>query len=378
METGVVLTGGGARAAYQVGVLRGISDMYPEWENPFEVIVGTSAGALNAIALAGGSPNFRHNVSHLEALWSELSVSHVYKSQTLDIVRNMTGVARRMFTGHDQGVPVALLNNSPLKEMLEREVDFDAVRTAIDEGRLSAVGVNACGYSTGQNVCFFQGREQLKSWTVGQRAGARADLSLDHILASSAIPTVFPPVLINREYFGDGVTRQMAHISPALRLGAERVLAIGVSANSMCPTERPVRQPSPTFAQVIAQVFNGMFLDTLDYDIDRLRLINQLISLIPEEVQKEAGLTLKPVTLLEISPSTQINDIAARYMDGLPLLLRNLVGVTDRHHGTSASLASYLLFDPRFCRDLIRLGYEDAQTHARQIDRFFNSPPPQG
>lgn len=374
METGIVLTGGGARAAYQVGVLRGISDIFPDWENPFRVIVGTSAGAINAVAMAGGSPIFRHNISHLEGLWAEIAVNRIYKSQTLEIFRNMSGVARRLFVKQMEGAPVALLNNSPLRAMLEQEVDFDAISAAIDEGRLSAVGVNACGYSTGQNLCFFQGRDDLTSWTVGQRAGARTRLNLDHVMASTAIPTVFPPVLINREYFGDGVTRQMAHVSPALRLGADRVLVIGVSANSMCPTERPEPPGSPTFAQVIAQVFNGMFLDTLDYDIDRLRLINRLLELIPEETQRSAGLELRPVNLLEISPSQQINDIAAKYMDGMPLVLRNLVGAADRHHGTAASLASYLLFDPRFCQELISLGYHDAQPHANQINRFFHEP----
>lgn len=375
METGIILSGGGARAAYQVGVLRGISDMYPDWENPFRVIVGTSAGAINAVALAGGHAIFRHNISHLESLWAEITVNRIYKSQTLDLFRNMTGVARRLLVAEQHSSPVALLNNSPLRKMLEEEVDFDAISAAIDEGRLSALGVNACGYSTGQNLCFFQGREDLKSWTVGQRAGSRTRLTLDHVMASAAIPTVFPPVLINREYFGDGVTRQMAHISPALRLGAERVLVVGVSANGMCPTERPEPPGSPTFAQVIAQVFNGMFLDTLDYDIDRLRLINRLLELIPEDRRQEAGLDLKPINVLEISPSHQINDIAAKYIDGMPLVLRNLVGATDRHHGTAASLASYLLFDPRFCQELITLGYHDAQQHANQINRFFNEPP---
>lgn len=375
-ETGVVLTGGGARAAYQVGVLRAISDMYPDWENPFRIILGTSAGAINAIGLASAGDRFRHNVSHLESLWLKLTADQIYKSQTFDIVRNMTGVARRLFAGGGHANPLALLNNAPLREFLEREVDFGAVHEAIDSGRLSAVGVNACGYTTGQNVCFFEGRKDLQSWTVGQRAGARTRLELRHVMASSAIPTVFPPVQINREYFGDGVTRQLAHISPALRLGAERVLVVGVSANSMCPVSRPESPLAPTFAQVIAHVFNGMFLDTLDYDIDRLRLVNQLLALIPEERLKEAGLNLRPVDLLEISPSVPIDEIAAEFMDGMPPILRNLVGSTDKSHGTSASLASYLLFDPRFCKALIKLGYEDAQSHARQIERFFRPAVP--
>lgn len=374
-ETGVVLTGGGARAAYQVGVLRAISDIYPDWEHPFRVIIGTSAGAINAVALAGGGGIFRHNVSRLERIWAELRVEQIYKSQTLDILRNMSSVARRLLAGKAQGLPMALLNNSPLKHLLETEVDFDAVGQAIREGRLSAVGVNACGYSTGQNVCFFDGSEGLASWTQGQRAGSRTSLKLHHIMASAAIPTVFPPVLINREYFGDGVTRQMAHVSPALRLGAERVLVIGVSANQQCPPERPQKPDMPGFGQIFAHVFNGMFLDTLDYDIDRLRLINQLLDLIPPERRGTANLALKPVRLLEISPSEPLDGLAAKYLDGLPPVLRKLTGAQADRGSPGASLASYLLFDQRFCQALIKLGYQDAQRQSRQIEAFFSKAP---
>lgn len=372
-EVGVVLTGGGARAAYQVGVLRAISDMYPSWSHPFRVIVGTSAGAINALALAGGGDIFRHNVSRLEQLWAELEADHVYRSNSYQILRNMTGVARRLLGAGGRYTPLSLLDNSPLHELLAREIDFAAVRQTIQKREISAVGVNVCGYATGQNVCFFDSHDGLNSWSVGQRAGARTELALEHVMASSAIPTVFPPVLINREYFGDGVTRQMAHISPALRLGAERVLVVGVSANSMCAPRRPDHQEGPAFSQIIAHVFNGMFLDTLDYDIDRLRLINQLVDLVPPEKLAEAGLGLKSVQLLEISPSERVDEIAAQFMDGMPLVLRNLVGGSDGKSMTGGSLASYLLFDRRFSTALIKLGYKDAQAHARQIDRFFHA-----
>ncbi|MDX1635039.1 MAG: patatin-like phospholipase family protein, partial [Marinobacter sp.] len=252
------------------------------------------------------------------------------------------------------------------------EVDFAAVSQAIRENRLSAVGVNACGYSTGQNVCFFDGREGLASWNQGQRAGCRTSLELSHVMASAAIPTVFPPVLIHREYFGDGVTRQMAHVSPALRLGAERVLVIGVSANQQRPPERPGKPMMPGFGQIFAHVFNGMFLDTLDYDIDRLRLVNQLLDLVPPERLQAANLELKPVRLLEISPSEPLDELAARYIDGLPAVLRKLTGVQPGKGSPGASLASYLLFDHRFCQALIKLGYQDAQRQSRQIDDFFS------
>lgn len=370
-KAGVVLTGGGARAAYQVGVLRAIADMYPDWSHPFSVIIGTSAGAINAMALAGNRGLFRHNIDHLEKMWSELTMDRVFRADTISLMRSFSNVARKMISQPVGGGPVSFLDNAPLRKMLELEIDFQSIRNTIREGHIDAVGLNACGYASGQNICFFEGADGLKGWSVGQRGGARTELTIDHIMASSAIPTLFRPVKINREFFGDGVTRQMAHISPVLRLGARKVLVVGVSANAMCPSKRPEKPGMPTLTQVLAQVFNGMFLDTLDYDIDRSRVINQLLALIPEERLKESGLDLSPVDILEISPSEPINDLAMKYIDAMPLVLRRLTGASDSAPVSSANLASFLLFDKRFCRDLIELGYRDGQSHARQIERFF-------
>ncbi|MCR8914346.1 patatin-like phospholipase family protein [Marinobacter panjinensis] len=370
-KAGVVLTGGGARAAYQVGVLRAIADMYPDWSYPFSVIIGTSAGAINAMALAGNRGLFRHNIDHLEKMWSELTMDRVFRADTISLMRSFSNVARKMISQPVGGGPVSFLDNAPLRQMLELEIDFQSIRNTIREGHIDAVGLNACGYASGQNICFFEGADGLEGWSVGQRGGARTELTIDHIMASSAIPTLFSPVKINREFFGDGVTRQMAHISPVLRLGARKVLVIGVSANAMCPSKRPEKPGMPTLTQVLAQVFNGMFLDTLDYDIDRSRVINQLLELIPEERLKESGLDLSPVDILEISPSEPINDLAMKYIDAMPLVLRRLTGASDSAPVSSANLASFLLFDKRFCRDLIELGYRDGQSHARQIERFF-------
>ena len=370
-KTGVILTGGGARAAYQVGVLRAVADMYPDWHYPFNVIIGTSAGAINAMALAGSRGLFRHNIDHLDAVWSDLTMDRIFRAGSFSLVRGLSNVARKFISGPTESGPVSLLDNAPLRELLKQEINLDNIQQTIREGHIDAVGLNACGYNTGQNICFFEGVDGLEGWSVGQRAGTRTRLTVEHIMASSAIPTLFPPVRINREYFGDGATRQMAHVSPALRLGARKVLVVGVSANQMSPVKRPERPGMPTMTQVLGHVFNGIFLDTLDYDIDRSRMINQLLELIPAKKLKEAGLDLNPVDILEISPSQPIDEIAAKYLDGLPLILRRLAGATDLGDEGSASLASFLLFDPRFCKDLITLGYRDGQAHARQIERFF-------
>lgn len=371
-KTGIILTGGGARAAYQVGVLRAVADMYPDWHHPFSVIVGTSAGAINAMALAGSRGLFRHNVDHLETVWSDLRMDRIFRAGSFSLVRGLSSVARKFIGGPAEEGALALLDNAPLRGLLEQEINLDNIRQTIRERHIDAVGLNACGYSTGQNICFFEGIEGLQGWCSGQRAGSRTTLTLDHIMASSAIPTLFPPVRIHREYFGDGATRQMAHISPALRLGARKVLVVGVSANQMSPVRRPVRPVTPTMTHVMGHVFNGIFLDTLDYDIDRSRMINQLLQLIPADKLKEAGLDLNPVEILEISPSEPIDDIAAKYLDGLPLILRRLAGASEHGGEANASMASFLLFDPRFCRDLINLGYRDGQNQARQIERFFS------
>lgn len=372
-NAGLVLTGGGARAAYQIGVLKAVSDLLPDLHDPFRVICGTSAGAINAVALAGGNDIFRHNIGHLDRLWSQLKIEDIYRADMFGMSRWMTGFVRGILQGQGES-PVSLLDNRPLRGFLEKELRFDNIAKSIEAGRLDAVGINACGYTAGQNVCFFQAKAGLASWDLGQRVGSRCQLTLDHVMASSAIPTIFPPVRVNREYFGDGVTRQMAHISPALHMGADRVLVIGVSANRVIKRTRVASKEVPSLAQVMEHVLNGLFLDTMEYDIDRLMLINRLVDLVPEEKLQKAGLHLRPVRLLDISPSRPINEIATRYLDALPLILRRLLGRNLEKGEGGASLASYLLFDHRFCRDLIALGYQDAQAKSRELVEFLTAP----
>lgn len=375
---GLILTGGGARAAYQVGVLKAVSDLLPDLHDPFRIICGTSAGALNAVGLASGADIFRHNVARLEQIWANLKTGDVYRSDVLGMTRRLTHFARSVVQGQSEDVPMSLLNNDPLRALLEKHIPFDRIRQAILDNRIDAVAVTACGYACGQSISFFQARDGIEGWNLGQRVGIRCDLGLDHLMASSAIPTVFPPVKINREYFGDGVIRQMAHISPTLHMGADSIFIIGVSANRVCVPTRKKSQALPSLAQVMEHVLNGAFIDTMEYDVDRLLLINRLVELIPQRKLAEAGMGhLRPINMLEISPSQPIEEIASRHIDALPLMLRRLMGKNlDLGEGGN-SLASYLLFDSAFCRELIALGYADAKQQARAIEQFFAPPPRQ-
>src|SRR6185436_18428353 len=229
-RVGLIMTGGGARAAYQVGVLRAISElMPPEINTPFSIICGTSAGAINAAVIAVDASNFRHGVRRLMTVWKNFHVHHVYKADPWGAFSNSARWSFALLTaGRSLHGPVSLLDNTPLAGLLARHLDFPAIQRSIDGGDLAAFSITCSGYTSGQSVTFYQGHPGLQPWQRARRIGIPMPISIDHLLASSALPFIFPPVHINREYFGDGSMRQIAPVSPALHLGADRVLVIGV------------------------------------------------------------------------------------------------------------------------------------------------------
>ncbi len=376
-KNALILSGGGARAAYQVGVLKALTQILPaSTRNPFPIICGTSAGAINALALATHAGNFSEAVTDLEQTWHNLAPGNVYRSDTTSL---MKGFGRLLFSLFNEGIgrtkPVALLDNAPLRELLEETIQFQHIDRAIQDGDLDAVCITAMGYSTGQSISFFQGRPDISAWQRHRREGRACRLTVEHLMASSAIPTVFPTVYIDREYFGDGALRQVAPISPALHLGANRVLVIGVSGNrnpepwSRC---RPVRH-SPSMAQIMGHLLNSAFIDALEGDIEHLERVNDLLSLVPREILMQSGLPLQPVENLIISPSEALDKIAGRKIRYLSKSLRlalRAVGATA--HGGGATAASYLLFEPQFCQTLIELGYKDTMWERAAIEQFFD------
>lgn len=370
---GIVLTGGGARAAYQVGVLRAIADLVPrDVANPFPIICGTSAGAVNAVALAADASNYRRAVLRLQAVWKNFRPEHVYRADLPGVLKNSTRWMIAAATGGRGREPVALLDNAPLRELLTQRIEYAAIQRAIEAGHLDALALTCSGYSSGQSVTFYQGAQGVRPWRRARRIGVPTAIGIEHLLASSALPFIFPAVHINREYFGDGSMRQIAPVSPALHLGADRVLVVSVGRQQNATTmDRPQSEGYPTLAQIAGHAMNSIFLDSLEADLERLQRINRTLSLLPADAMESGRTSLRHVDFMVISPSEELDKIALRHIDELPRTVRALfrsVGATQRGGST---LLSYLLFGRRYCRELIALGYRDTMAKRDNLRGFL-------
>ena len=374
-KVGLILVGGGARAAYQVGVLRAISELWPrDAGNPFPVICGTSAGAINGAVLAIHASRFHLGVRRLSRIWRNFHVEQVFRADAWGLFRSSTHwLTALLLGGLGRYNPQALLDRTPLVTLLHRYVRCEYIQDAIDAGDLHAFSVTASGYTSGQSVSFYQSIPETEPWQRARRVGRPAFISTEHLMASSAIPFVFASIKIDDEFFGDGSVGQMAPISPALHLGADRVLVIGVREEQQRIVPPHHDSDYPSLAQIAGYVLDSIFLDALDADLERLQRINKTISLIPSHSLKEGNVSLRHVDALVISPSIDIEETAARYMHELPrsfrLLLRGVGAVNER----GSSLVSYLLFEKGYCRALIKLGYDDTMARKEEVLDFLRA-----
>ncbi len=370
---GLVLPGGGARAAYQVGVLRAIADLLPARAvNPFPVITGTSAGAVNATALAIHSDRFRVAVGNLERVWRNFQVEQVFRADTSSMLRSgLHWLFAMMSGGWLLPPPKSLFDNAPLRELLKAQFDFAGVRRSIAAGQLDALSIAAAGYMTARSVSFFESKPGSVPWARLRRVGEPAELSLDHLMASVAVPFLFPPVLMGNEYYGDGAMRQASPFSSAIHLGADRLLVIGTRNESHVVVPQP--PACPTFCQIFGYMIDALFTDGLYADMERLTQINGLLDNgLPAE---QGDLRLRRIGMLVMLPSRDISEIARHHVGSLPRALRVLLRTMGALNTGGGQLMSYLLFQDSFTRELIALGYQDAMKRSDDLLDFIGGHP---
>jgi NTE family protein len=370
-KTGLILSGGGARAAYQVGVLMGIAEMVPRGtRNPFPIICGTSAGAINAAALSANAHNYRVAVKGLERVWSNITADQVYRTDLYAFFRSFLRWALSGVLSGNTPVNSALLDSTPLSKLINLVINFDRIEKSLQQGDLQALSISATSYGSGESIAFFQGQKNIEGWQRARRIGRPMNINAQHLLASSAIPILFPAIKVDGIYYGDGAVRQLAPVSPALHLGAERVLVIGVSGNTSAAHQREL-SGYPSFAQVLGHILNSVFVDTLEGDVERLERINSTLSAIPVKDRVKQGVNLREVDVLKIYPSQPIDEIAANHIHELPRALRLFLRSSGATRSPGAAAVSYLLFEPGFTRSLISLGFRDAKEREEEIRSFL-------
>jgi NTE family protein len=363
----LVLPGGGARGAYQVGVLKAIGEIHPGSASPFSIVTGISAGAINAGVIASNAGEFGQGVERLEKLWSSLRCHQVYRTGWWhNLTTGLHWLAAMTLGGLGVANPRSLFDNRPLGDLLEREFHPDRVAEAIAGGHLHALTVTASGYSTNRAVTFFQAGEGVSEWQALRRIGRRACIDHRHLLASSALPLIFPAQRLEHEFYGDGGMRQTAPLKPAIHLGADRLLVIG-TRDEMPDPEPSTDTAYPSLGEIGGSLLDVIFMDHVSADLDRVERINRLLEHLPAD-HDPAG--MRPVRSLLLRPSEDLRVIAERHVHRIPSSVKALL----RGIGAwgTGRMAGFLLFEGEYCRELIELGYRDGLAAAESIQNLFD------
>jgi NTE family protein len=361
----LVLTGGGARAAYQVGFLRGLARQFPNLH--FSILTGVSAGAINAAYLANHSGTFAEAIDDLAGLWRELVVEKVFQADPWSLAKSVFGWAAALLSGGAIRAPAArgMVDTSPLQRLLDtRMAATDSLLMGVGDnlrrGRLKALAITGTKYGTGQALTWVQGTG-IQTWERPHRRSVQTQISVAHVMASAALPLFFPAVRVGNDWYGDGGIRQPAPLSPALHLGAKRILAVSTRhERSIAEADIPVIRGYPPPAQIIGTLFNSLFLDVLDQDARNLELINYLLEKVPEE----QSAALRPVELFLLRPSRNLSQEANRFEARLPGMFRFLSRGLGTKHTESPDWLSMVLFDPEYLQLLMAIGEEDAEARS--------------
>ncbi|QDK42890.1 patatin-like phospholipase family protein [Bacteriovorax stolpii] len=375
---GLVLSGGGARAAYQAGVLKGLIEIIGNkvGDDPFQVITGISAGAINAAYLASAKNDFNEQVQSLNRIWGELAPENVLRTDIASLGKLSAGWIKDLSFGGILGKSESthLLDSTPLRNLLEDSIDFDQIEKNILNKRLHGVAVSTTSYATGTSVTFFDSQE-VKDYSRSARIGLNGPLRLEHVLASAAIPFIFSPVRIKNSFYGDGGVRSNAPLSPAIHLGADRILAIGVRyfRNELEVKElnQQVEMNNIVLADIVGVLFNSLFLDAIEFDYERLQRINKTVSLLSEEARAAHPGQLKSIPTLLIQPSVDLGELAGDQFHRFPKMLRYLLSGIGATEARGADLLSYIAFDKAYTQKLVDIGYKDAHDRAYEIREFF-------
>jgi NTE family protein len=379
-HTGLVLTGGGARAAYQVGALQALAEISPPGQLPFDVVAGISAGAINGVAIASGAEDFRGAARRLVETWCSLTPDRIFRTGAL----RLASIGGRWITNLSAGGLVGksginyLLDSAPLRELLRHEIPIHRMRRQLRERRLRGVAISATNYHSGAGVTFFEGADDIEPWVRSTRMGIRQRITLDHVMASTSIPVFFPPVALHGSFYGDGCVRMAYPLSPAIHLGAERIVAVSVR-HTLTPeetltheaVERTDRMPLSEIAGVL---LNAVFLDSIDSDLEQLARTNRTLELVPPERRARVG---RPIPALVLRPSQDLGRLAAGEYERFPAMLRYLLRGIGASGHSGEDLLSYLAFESNYVRRLMDLGYADTTARREEIEEFLLGEPPE-
>jgi NTE family protein len=377
MNLGLVLTGGGARAAYQTGVVKALAELAGSGPSPFKVLTGVSAGAINSAYLLSHADDFKSAADGLWRLWTTLETERIYRSDPAAIATLGSRWLRTLGLGGLFGQKKAnyLLNTGPLRELLGQELKLERIPGFIRDGILRGAAFSCTNYLTGTAISFFDGHPSIGPWVRSTRIGVRETLTLNHVMASSAIPLFFPPERMDGALYGDGCIRLTSPLSPAIHLGAERIIAVGIryfrTNEQTLELNRVMKREDLSLAEIGGVLLNAVFLDSLETDLERMERINNTLSLMTEAQRKSHPSALKQIPILALRPSRDLGQLAQGTLREFPALIRYLLKGVGAKEDKGWDLVSYLAFEAAYTRQLGELGFDDTLRRRDEIQEFL-------